>query len=103
MQREDKGFDEDMEELEWPEEPVEEKVLPCPVCGKPAFPEIGAWRFCDNCDWQDDKYQAEFPDERIGANCISLNDARRAYKKGIPLMKAIEAYHEGKLEELLGK
>ena len=100
--QEQRNGNEDMD-CEWEDPEEEEKVLPCPVCGQLAFPAFGDWRYCDNCEWQDDKYQAEYPNERIGANCISLNDARRAYKKGIKLIDAIEAYHNGKLDELLGR
>ncbi len=100
--QEQRNGNEDMD-CEWEDPEEEEKIYPCPVCGKIAFPRVHSYEFCENCGWQDDSYQQEFPDEDIGLNYLSLNDARLAYKKGIPLLKAKHAYLDGRLDELLGR
>lgn len=40
---------------------------------------------CDICSWEDDDLQFENPDYRGGANSVSLNEARKAYKEGKPI------------------
>ena len=54
----------------------------CPVCGKQEFSEYDSFEFCHNCGWQDDSIQEEEPDFSGGANDMSLNEAREAYKNG---------------------
>lgn len=55
----------------------------CPVCGKTEFPDVNSFDICKICNWEDDADQEENPDEQDGANHMSLNEAREAYKKGV--------------------
>lgn len=55
----------------------------CPVCGKYEFKEEGSFDICPYCDWEDDWYQEKHPDFWGGANSMSLNQAREAYRKNI--------------------
>lgn len=57
----------------------------CPVCGKFEFPFRNSYAFCEVCGWQDDSFQAEYPDEDGFANTMSLNQARKAYAEGRPV------------------
>jgi len=54
------------------------KVL-CPVCGKS---RVGDFDICPVCGWSNDYVQAEDPDFKHGDNCMSLNEARKAWKEG---------------------
>lgn len=58
-----------------------EKVK-CPICGKYEFEEHGDFDYCEVCGWQNDGYQEEHPDYMGGANVVSLNQMREAYKMG---------------------
>ena len=49
----------------------------CAVCGT----DVDRFDICDNCGWQDDGVQSNDPDLKGGANKMSLNEARAAYKK----------------------
>lgn len=57
----------------------------CPVCGQYEFECRGSFDICEICDWEDDSLQLEHPDYEGGANKMSLNQAREAYKKGLPI------------------
>lgn len=54
----------------------------CPICGKHEFPEENSFDICPVCNWEDDADQEENPDEENGANRMSLNQAREAWKNG---------------------
>ena len=54
----------------------------CPVCGKTEFPYVGSFEVCDECGWEDDPIQEEFPDEDGGANEMSLNEFKAKYESG---------------------
>ena len=54
----------------------------CPVCGKYEFEEYGDFEICPVCEWEDDPIQYKEPDYKGGANRMSLNEAREAYKRG---------------------
>lgn len=60
-----------------------EKV-PCPCCGKGMI-EPNCFDICEICNWEDDNLQYAHPNYRGGANYMSLNEAREAYKKGIQI------------------
>lgn len=62
-----------------------EEPVKCPVCGKYAFEHWNDMDFCDLCGWCNDAIQNENPDYRGGANSMSLNEARKAYKEGKPI------------------
>lgn len=57
-----------------------EKVK-CPVCEKHTFDERDDYDICPICNWENDDYQIRHP-ERSGANHMSLNEARKAYREG---------------------
>lgn len=57
----------------------------CPVCGRFWFEKHGSLEICEICEWQDDLVQEMNPDEEGGANRMSLNQARAAYKAGKPI------------------
>lgn len=54
----------------------------CPICGKYEFEHRNCMDICDICDWCDDAVQEDNPDYKGGANKMSLNEARKAYKEG---------------------
>lgn len=54
----------------------------CPVCGKYMFEYRNCMDICDVCDWCDDAIQEDSPDYVGGANRMSLNEARKAYREG---------------------
>ena len=53
----------------------------CPVCGKTVFRCRDSYDICDECDWIDNSFQAEHPDEGGLDNLLSVNEARRQYAK----------------------
>lgn len=69
----------------------------CPVCGKYEFETYGSNDICEVCGWEDDWLQEERPDYAGGANKISLNQAKKAYKSGMTVLQAEKAYENGKL------
>ncbi len=54
----------------------------CPVCGETVFDEYGSFDMCDVCGWEDDPIQFQDHDYKGGANKMSVNEAKKAYKKG---------------------
>ena len=55
--------------------------IKCPVCGKQM---LDSYEICE-CGWQNDPIQIEDPEYKGGANVMSLNEARAAYKEGRPI------------------
>lgn len=55
----------------------------CPCCEKHLFYERGSYEICPVCNWEDDPVQSKKPDLAGGANQMSLNEARRAYREGL--------------------
>lgn len=53
-----------------------------PVCGKSDLEECD---ICPFCNWENDSQQYYAPDVSGGANIMSLNEAREAWKKGEPI------------------
>lgn len=53
----------------------------CPVCGKYEFEEEGSYDICEVCGWEDDSLQMSDPEYEGGANEMSLNQARAAWKR----------------------
>lgn len=53
--------------------------IPCPVCGKSYLEE---YDICSICNWENDPVQLLNPDFAGGANEMSLNQARAAYRIG---------------------
>ena len=54
----------------------------CKCCGKNTLSVDSLFDICENCGWQDDAVQNDNPDYKGGANQMSLNEAKEAYKKG---------------------
>jgi len=54
-------------------------LLSCPVCDYQSLPIRGNWDVCLVCGWQSDPVQEAVPDEPVGANNVSLNQARQNY------------------------
>lgn len=59
-----------------------EKGYKCPVCGKHYFEYENDMDLCPICNWSNDDLQRRQPDYKGGANHMSLNQAREAYKQG---------------------
>lgn len=57
---------------------------PCPCCGSLTIEEPGNYDICDVCGWEDDDLQSDDPEYAGGANDMSLNQARAAFKKRQP-------------------
>jgi hypothetical protein len=55
--------------------------LACPVCGRRSLSELGTWKTCPVCGWISDPMQEALPDEPIGSNGISLNEARKNFSQ----------------------
>jgi hypothetical protein len=62
------------------EGPLPER-LACPVCKYRTFLELGTWKTCPVCGWNSDPMQEALPDEPVGSNGISLNEARRNFAR----------------------
>lgn len=54
----------------------------CPVCGKAAVQE---YDICNICGWENDPVQSWKPTLPGGANRMSLEEAKEAYRKGMPI------------------
>lgn len=61
------------------------KIKECPVCGRYKFTEKGD-NLCSVCGWELDVVQEANPDYKYGANQMSLNEAREAFKRGEEVM-----------------
>lgn len=57
----------------------------CPVCGKYEFESHNCFDVCEICNWEDDAVQENNPDYKGGANKMSLNEAKAAYKAGMQI------------------
>lgn len=58
------------------------KKYKCPVCEKHEFGEDEDYYFCPICGWENDPVQRDDYDYWGGANDMSVNQAREAYKAG---------------------
>jgi hypothetical protein len=56
-------------------------LLPCPVCNYRSLPILGIWDVCLVCGWKSDPVQEAVPDEGVGANGVSLNQAREDFAR----------------------
>lgn len=57
-------------------------MIKCPVCGRYEFEKEDDYDVCPVCNWENDGLQYEEPDYAGGANVMSLNQARKAWKNG---------------------
>lgn len=55
--------------------------LACPVCGYRTLEVVGDWDMCPVCGWISDPMQEAMPDDPVGANSISLHQARENFKR----------------------
>lgn len=54
----------------------------CPCCGNNTLDlKDNNYDICEICNWENDPYQLKNPDYHGGANRISLNLARKNYRK----------------------
>ena len=58
------------------------KKYKCPVCEKYEFEQEDNFSIYHCCMWENDGLQNHNPDYAGGANKMSLNEARKAYKEG---------------------
>ena len=58
----------------------EERKSLCPCCGESYVDGEHNYDVCEICFWEDDPVQFSDPDYRGGANEMSLNEARAAWK-----------------------
>jgi hypothetical protein len=65
-------------EIESPRQ-AQDGFYACPCCNSHEFLEPGGWEICSVCGWEDDPVQEKFPDERGGANGLSLTESRANY------------------------
>jgi hypothetical protein len=58
-------------------------MFPCPCCGylTMASQERGSFDVCPVCYWEDDRTQLADPTSDVGANSVSLEDARRNFRE----------------------
>ena len=58
--------------------------IKCACCGSLEVPagEEGLYYICNKCGWENDEIQRNKPDYEGGANKMSLNQAKKAYKEG---------------------
>lgn len=54
----------------------------CPVCRRYYFSNTNSYEICPICNWEDDRLQTIDPNLKEGANKLSLNEARKAFKHG---------------------
>ena len=59
--------------------PYSQTGITCPCCSQSV---VLPYDICDVCGWENDVVQLKHPDTGGGANTISLNEARKAYKEG---------------------
>ena len=57
-------------------------AVKCPVCEKYDFRDENDFEICPLCGWENDGVQADDYDYWGGANEMSVNQAREAYKRG---------------------
>ncbi len=69
-------------------------LLACPVCDFQSLPIRGNWDVCLVCGWVSDPVQEAVPDEAVGANGVSLNQARDNYAQtGLSSENASDRVH----------
>lgn len=63
------------------------KLFPCYCCGNLTldYDNGNSFDICDTCGWEDDGVQNDDPEFRGGANTMSLNQAKEAFKNGLPV------------------
>lgn len=59
-----------------------EEKFKCACCGQFTLEAENECDICEVCGWEEDSLQNVYPDFSGGANEMSLNQAREAYKRG---------------------
>ena len=59
--------------------PREPARIPCPCCGKS---QVDEYEICPVCGWENDPIAAAHPDSVLGANSMTLSEARQAVRRG---------------------
>ena len=57
----------------------------CACCDNYTLPLRSFYEICPLCGWQDDDIQNDDPNFAGGANDMSLNEAKEAYRQGKPI------------------
>lgn len=57
----------------------------CACCGQQTIVGLDCFEICPVCNWEDDAVQRDDPEFQGGANQMSLNEARAAFAKGLPV------------------
>jgi hypothetical protein len=57
-----------------------ENPMPCVCCASSVIREPGTFEICPICGWEDDSAQSRDPEFAGGANRMSLNAAREAWR-----------------------
>lgn len=57
----------------------------CACCGRFSLPADEMFYICPICGWEDDELQNDDPQFEGGANEMSLEQAREAYRQGKPV------------------
>lgn len=66
---------------------VKNGMKECLVCGNFTLDENSLFDICDVCNWEDDPSALKHPDvDNWGPNKMSLNEARKAWAEGKPVL-----------------
>ena len=57
----------------------------CACCGEYSLPAESVFAICPVCGWEDDEVQNENPSLQGGANEMSLEEAKQAFRSGKPV------------------
>lgn len=61
---------------------AEQEQYLCPCCGQGSFSGQNTYEICTVCGWENNRVQTKYPDFAGGANHMSLNEAREAFRDG---------------------
>lgn len=64
---------------------MENDKFKCACCEQYTLENEHFSEICPECGWEDDDLQNKEPDFTGGANEMSLNEAKEAYKNGLPV------------------
>ena len=68
------------------EQRIKDRMNACVCCGSFTIPKDSRAEICDVCTWQDDDPWQNNPNRSGGANKMSLNEARKAWAEGKPVL-----------------
>jgi len=61
---------------------IKDDMKECMVCHNFTLDEDCLFDICEVCNWENDEVQHKHPNWGGGANKMSLNEARKAWKEG---------------------